>query len=118
MALSPSPIQTAPAPSPSASAIALLQTRFDAGDDADTLLKLADSLLQQGQIAAPINPENLKAMVAYRDKGGQGAGFLPSALPGQELGTKTPEIKPVETCAGVNPVSAAVCFCVIAIPAL
>lgn len=108
MALSPSPIQTAPAPSPSASAIALLQTRFDAGDDADTLLKLADSLLQQGQIAAPINPENLKAMVAYRDKGGQGAGFLPSALPGQELGTKTPEIKPVETFAGVNPVSAAI----------
>ena len=108
MALSPSPIQTAPAPSPSASAIALLQTRFDAGDDADTLLKLADSLLQQGQIAAPINPENLKAMVAYRDKGGKGAGFLPSALPGQELGTKTPEIKPVETFAGVNPVSAAI----------
>lgn len=108
MALSPSPVQTAPAPSPSASAIALLQTRFDAGDDVDTLLKLADSLLQQGQIAAPVNPENLKAMVAYRDKGGKGAGFLPSALPGQELGTKTPEIKPVETFAGVNPVSAAI----------
>lgn len=108
MALSPSPIQAAPAPSNSASAVAFLQTRFDAGDDADTLIKLADDLLQQGQIGAPVNPENVKAMVAFRDKGGKGAGFLPGALPGQAPATQTPEIKPVETFAGVNPVSAAI----------
>lgn len=111
MALSPKPSSSAPAPSPSASAIALLQTRFDAGDDADTLIKLADSLLQQGQIAAPVNPENVKAMVAFRDKGGKGAGFLPSALPGQELGTATPTseaVAPVETPVGENPLVAGI----------
>lgn len=111
MALSPKPSSSAPAPNDSVSAIAFLQSRFDAGDDADTLLKLADSLLQQGQIAAPVNPENVKAMVAYRDKGGKGAGFLPSALPGQELGTATPTseaIAPVETPVGENPLVAGI----------
>lgn len=108
MALSPKPIQPASAPSDSASAVAFLQTRFDAGDDADTLLKLADDLFKQGQIGAPVNPENVKAMVAFRDQGGQGAGFLPSALPGQELGAQIPTAGPVETYAGVNPVSAAI----------
>lgn len=108
MALSPKPVQPTSAPSDTTSAVALLQSRFDAGADADTLIKLADDLLKQGQIAAPINPENVKAMVAFRDQGGKGAGFLQSALPGQELGVKTPEAQPVETFAGVNPVSAAI----------
>ena len=108
MALSPKPVQPTSAPSDTTSAVALLQSRFDAGADADALIKLADDLLKQGQIAAPINPENVKAMVAFRDQGGKGAGFLPSALPGQEIGFKTPEAQPAETFAGVNPVSTAI----------
>jgi len=108
MALSPKPIQPASAPSDSTSAVAFLQTRFDAGDDADTLLKLANDLFKQGQIGAPVDPANVKAMVAFRDQGGTGAGFLPSALPGQELGARIPTAGPVETYAGINPVSAAI----------
>lgn len=108
MALSPKPVQPTSAPSDTTSAVALLQSRFDAGADADALIKLADDLLKQGQIAAPINPENVKAMVAFRDQGGKGAGFLPSVLPGQEIGFKTPEAQPAETFAGVNPVSTAI----------
>lgn len=108
MALSPKPVQTAATPSGSASAVGILQTRFDEGADLDTILKLADDLFKSGQIGAPVDPANVKAIIDFRDKGGKGAGFLPSALPGQELGAKVPEQGPAETFAGVNPVSAAI----------
>lgn len=108
MALSPKTVQPTAAPSDTASAVGFLQTKFDEGADLNTLLKLADDLFKSGQIGKPVDPANVKAMVDFRDKGGKGAGFLPSALPGQEVGAKVPAQGPVETFAGINPVSAAI----------
>lgn len=85
------PAQDASAPSDSYSAIRYLQSRFDAGDDADTLLKLADSLYQQGQIAAPLNSANVKTMVEFRDQGGVGASFIPDIPVPETLAAPAPD---------------------------
>lgn len=78
MATAPAPTQTSPTPSYDYSAINYLQSRFEAGDDLETLTKLANTLYETKQIAEPVKRSDIEAIVKYRDEGGIGASFVPN----------------------------------------